>query len=390
MSQKTLNSILSPLQKRFLALALTLLSICIVVGFAILLLQIAQGFVKHFSAVLWPLAVSGILALCLKPLVTLLEKKLNVGRKVAICLIYGAFIAVFATVMALVLPKIVDQTLILIENVPVLYENTRSFIFEHVPVVKDVLNKIPDTTWNEWSHAIQSNFSEMKNVVIAAAKNAGSWANSILIFGTSALLVPIYLVFFLQMDNNPLDKLEPQLTFVKKQTRKDLLFLLEEFVKNIVAYFRGQFVIALILAVFFSTGFSIVGLKFGLILGIIVGLLNMVPFLGTIFAIAVVLPAALFQPDGGLETMLMCLGVLLVVQMIQDYVLTPRIMGKETGLSPLVIIISIFFWGAALNGITGMLLAIPLTSFLIAAWKFVFRRYISNFLATEEIETAEA
>ena len=293
---------------------------------------------------------------------------------------------VFAAVMALVVPKIVDQTLVLIDNLPALYKNTRSFIFEHVPVVQDILNKIPETTWDEWSYAIQSNFAEMKNFAVLAAKNAGSWANSMLVFVTSALLVPIYLVFFLQMDNNPLDKLSPQLSFMKEQTRKDFVFLLEEFVKNIVAYFRGQFVIALILAVLFSIGFSLVGLKFGLVLGIIVGLLNMVPFLGTIFAITAVLPAALFQPEGGWQTMLMCLGVLFVVQMVQDYVLTPRIMGKETGLSPLVIIISIFFWGAALDGITGMLLAIPLTSFLIVAWKFVFRRYISNFLTTEEPE----
>jgi len=389
MSEKKLSAFLSPLQVRFIGLALTALSLCVLAGFVILILQITQGFVNHFASVLWPLAVAGIIALSLKPLVTLLESRLKIGRKTSIVLIYGAFVVVLAGILALVVPAAIDQFVFLIESLPRVWENSKEFLLTHIPVLQSAIDRIPEKTLTEWIQTLQGHFSEMGNFALSAAKNAGGILNQGIVFATSLLLVPIYLIFFLQMDNNPMSKLEPQLNFLGKQTREDLLFLVNEFVRNVVAYFRGQFIIALILSVLFSSGFSLVGLKFGLVLGIAVGLLNMVPFLGTIFAIIVVLPVAFFQPEGGLSTLLFSLLVLFTVQMFQDYVLTPRIMGKETGLSPLVIIISIFFWGAALNGITGMLLAIPLTSFLIAGWKFVFRRYLSEFFSGEREALSE-
>ena len=94
-------------------------------------------------------------------------------------------------------------------------------------------------------------------------------------------------------------------------------------------------------------------------------MLNIVPYLGTILGLVTVLPIAYFQPDGGIATMGFALGVFTVVQLFESYFLTPRIMGQSTGLHPLVIIIAIFFWGTALGGILGMILAIPLTAFFV-------------------------
>ena len=169
--------------------------------------------------------------------------------------------------------------------------------------------------------------------------------------------------------NRDLSKdIREQLSFLKDDWRDDAVFLINEFVGSIVLFFRGQVVIALIMGVLLATGFTLIGLNFGIILGLGIGFLNIIPYLGSIIGIGTVLPLAYFQSDGGsLQLVLFALAVFTAVQMIEGYLLTPRIMGRSTGLHPMVIIIAIFFWGAALDGILGMILAIPLTAFFIVA-----------------------
>ncbi|MEO1088008.1 MAG: AI-2E family transporter, partial [Acidobacteriota bacterium] len=82
------------------------------------------------------------------------------------------------------------------------------------------------------------------------------------------------------------------------------------------------------------------------------------------------------QPDGGLVRLAAVMVVFAIVQSIEGYVLTPRIMGERTGLHPMVIIVAIFFWGSALSGITGMILAIPLTAFLVVFWRLAREKYV--------------
>ena len=92
------------------------------------------------------------------------------------------------------------------------------------------------------------------------------------------------------------------------------------------------------------------------------------------------LPLAYFQEGGGTVTLILVLVVFTVVQIVEGYVLTPRIMGDRTGLHPLVIIVAIFFWGSALEGILGMILAIPLTAFLVVFWRLAREKYIGELL----------
>ena len=140
---------------------------------------------------------------------------------------------------------------------------------------------------------------------------------------------------------------------------------------------RGQLLIGFIMGILFSIGFYAIGLQFALILGISIGLLNIIPYLGTIIGLATVIPIALFQESGSSITALLALAVFAAVQLIEGYLLTPKIMGQKTGLHPMVIIISLFFWGTALNGILGMILAIPLTASLVVTWYLLKKKYLS-------------
>ena len=129
------------------------------------------------------------------------------------------------------------------------------------------------------------------------------------------------------------------------------------------------------------------GLKFGIALGLLFGLLNVVPYLGSIVGIFTTLLVAYLQPMGIAETgdwkILMGCGIsFAVVQFIESYYLTPKIMGQQTGLHPVVVIVSIFFWGTALGGILGMIFGIPLTAFFIIAWRLLCRKYFTRALSS--------
>jgi predicted PurR-regulated permease PerM len=105
--------------------------------------------------------------------------------------------------------------------------------------------------------------------------------------------------------------------------------------------------------------------------------LNIVPYLGSIIGLALTLPLAFLQSDGGWKLVGLVLAVKMVVQLIEGWVLTPKIMGARTGLHPVTIIVAIFFWGTAFDGVLGMLLAIPLTAFFVTAWRLVKLKYFA-------------
>ena len=96
--------------------------------------------------------------------------------------------------------------------------------------------------------------------------------------------------------------------------------------------------------------------------------------------LAVALPTAYFQAEGGWELLGLTVIIFVVVQMIEGMILTPKIMGDKTGLHPVAIIVAILFWGAALGGIMGMILAIPLTAFLVVFWRLLKEKYVREIL----------
>jgi predicted PurR-regulated permease PerM len=200
---------------------------------------------------------------------------------------------------------------------------------------------------------------------------------------TYLAVIPIYLFYFLGTNRNLIDDLEKELSFLSHSIREDLIFLLKEFVGIMVAFFRGQLLIGMIMGIGYAIGFSISGLKFGITLGIFFGLLNVVPYLGSIIGISTALVLAYLQPggiaDGGGFGILIGCGITFsIVQLFESYFLTPKIMGEQTGLHPVVVIVSIFFWGTALGGILGMIFGIPLTAFLIILWRLLCKKYFRS------------
>jgi predicted PurR-regulated permease PerM len=281
-----------------------------------------------------------------------------------------------AALLITAIPPLVDQILDFIAFVPTIWTKALAYVNDHYPswvALGQRLSAYPAFT--NALDSIQAELSKLPSLVVPSLKAMSQGIVSLFGFTTHVAIIPIYLFFFLLVRRDLTQSLPDHLPFLRKEIRDDVVFLVREFVAIVVSFFRGQLLIGLIMGVLLAIGFSLVGLKFGFFIGLALGVLNIIPYLGTIIGVLVAVPLAFFQPDGGLTLAALVLLVKIVVQNIEGWFLTPKIMGDRTGLHPVVIIVAIFFWGTAFKGILGMILAIPLTAFFVTAWRFVKWRY---------------
>ncbi|MDE6298729.1 MAG: AI-2E family transporter [Muribaculaceae bacterium] len=184
------------------------------------------------------------------------------------------------------------------------------------------------------------------------------------------LLTFIYIIFIL-IDY---EKLGEGFKLLVPEKYKGAVFQITDDVKDSMnKYFRSQMVIASCAAVFYCIGFSIVGLPMAIVMGILVGLLYMIPYFQYVTLIPVVIICFIYSLDGTVQfwpLLGQCLLVYVVSQCICDYILTPKIMGKSMGLNPAIILLSLSIWGTLL-GIIGMIIALPMTTLLTAYYKKV-------------------
>lgn len=380
------NRFLSKPQRRLVGTALALLSLTLIIAFTFGVFLALRVLVETFSHVLWPLAVAGILALMLRPLVVFMQRRLRFSRTWSIISLYILVAAILLGILAFLLPTIIDQTVRFIKFLPVFIENLRVTIAENYPsFVSYVEENVGPISVADLQQSLYENLVAFLKASQPAVNKIGDIIAGGLAVATGVAIVPVYLFFMLGSDRNLSADLKHELDFIRVDWRNDVVFLINEFIGSIVSFFRGQLVIALIMGALLAIGFTAIGLNFAIILGLGIGLLNVVPYLGSIIGLSTVLPLAYFQGDsGGLTLVLLALGVFAFVQMVEGYFLTPRIMGQTTGLHPMVIIVAIFFWGTALDGILGMILAIPLTAFFVVAWRLLKRKYLGRRRAARE------
>lgn len=338
----------------------------------------------YLSDVLIPFAVALLLAYLINPLVLLVQKKL--GNRVA-----AVFISLFAVLMGVALlgwlfiPVITKEIAHMGKILTAVVSNSdlAERAATHLPpdlwqAVKDFAarKEVQDffKTENFWSIAegvIRKVLPGVWGVITGTAS---------FIMGVVGLaVIGLYLVFLLfsyqKIKESWMDLIPPAY-------REAVTGFVEEFNLAMKRYFRGQAAVASIVGVLFALGFWIIGLPMGIVLGLFIGLLNMVPYLQIIGLIPAFLLALVHALEmGGSFWMILSLTglVFAVVQIIQDAILVPKIMGRITGLSPAMILLSLSIWGKLL-GVFGLLIALPMTCLLLA--------YYRRFLVTAEASDA--
>ena len=372
---------LTPRQGRAVAAALTVLSAVVILAAIGGLAWLLARFLREFAHVFLPLAVAGVAAMVFQPFYDWLRRKARmpkvlalVALSLAIVIPIAAFLAFFGAVLA-------GQLTGLVSEIPDAWKRLTTAVQEQWPQIVHFFQDHPV------GRRIQESFQGQGDAVVGGLQYLGSKAISAGRGALSAVgamlswaVLPVYFAFFVMADRKDPGQLESALPFLKPETRKDFVFLVREFVSIIVAFFRGQLLIATIQGALMAIGFTIVGLKYGLVLGLVLGFLNIIPYLGSIVGLGITLPLAWFQVGGGPTTLAGVVVVFTVVQMIEGYFLTPKIMGDRTGLHPVAIIVAVFFWGSALQGILGVILAIPLTAFLVVFWRLAKDKYIDEWV----------
>lgn len=367
---------LSDAQWSTVAAAITIVAAAVIVAAIGAILWLLANFLQRFSTVFLPLAVAAVAALVFDPYYEWLCHRLRLPPVAAVGMVFLSILVPVAGLLWFFGDLLVEQIVDLVARVPEWWREGSEFVRERWPRVQEFFAS------NPWGQRIRT---AVEGSGGAVAEGVGALGETLRSVGTvmaravgKALawaVLPVYFGFFL-MAPGWMDNVKEHLPFLKSETRRDLVYLGREFINILVAFFRGQLIVALLQGILFTIGFSLVGLRYGAVLGLVLGFLNIIPYLGSIVGLAVALPLAFFQNGGGLATVGLVLLVFTAVQMIEGYLLTPKIMGDRTGLHPVAIIVAVFFWGSALGGIAGMILAIPLTAFLVVFWRLVREKYV--------------
>ena len=342
-------------------------------GLVIALIVVGAGFLlNRLSSVLLPFFIAWLLAYLMYPLVCFLQYKCRLRNRTLSILVAAVLVLAAVTgFFALVIPPTIEEFSKLsglIEEFSERYLNgtqvapyVKELLEQYVPHYQEkIIDLVQDKSFLD---TVQTLLGRLWDFVYQTVDFAVGLVGS--------LIVLLYMFFILQ-DYESIS--EGWVTLIPKQNRAFATQLVDDVEKGMNSYFRGQGLIAFIVGVLFSIGFLIVGMPMAIGLGMFMGLLNLVPYLQTLGFLPMALLALLKAADTGQNFWIIFgLGALVVgvVQLLQDMVLTPRIMGSAMGLNPAVILLSLSVWGSLL-GFIGLIIALPLTTLLIS----YYRRFV--------------
>ena len=412
----------TPRQARIMMLALTGFAIAVLAALLAALVWAVGRVLQILSPVLWPLAAAGVIAYLLDPVVDFIERK-GASRPRAIVCVFALALVTVAAVFGSIVPQVVSETRQLATRIPGytarLEQRLEHWITNPPPWVRKLLQREssaggtydPGTATNEPSLASPTNAAG----VAAAAETdnpsplGGSLDNQTLqtaagwvakklpivsswLFGqvgrvaswfgvlAGLALIPVYTFYFLLEKRAISSRWTDYLPVADSAFKHEVVFVLNSVNNYLIAFFRGQVLVAFCDGILYGLGFLIVGLPYAVLIGAGAILLTIIPFLGAIIVCITALIIAVVQFGDWLHP-LVVLGVFAVVQTLEGLVISPKIMGGRVGLHPLTIIIAVMTGTTLLGGLLGGILAIPLT----AALRVIMFRYVWKSRETREM-----
>lgn len=365
----------SPFQKKIIAGALTGLAIVVLIALVVGTIGVSLKFIAAFNTVIWPLVIASLLAVLLQPICDFLESRLRFPRALAIFSLFVLLAVGLAGILFWLAPVIFRQATEFIQHIPTLWAQ----LLENCPDFAEwIEERLEDGGLIERIRENQQLGAHLKTLASAALpKMQQLWikAESFFAQTVAAAVVPIYFYYFISERHDLIGKFEREFSaLMTRRIAADVAFLMRQFRDIVIAFFRGQFVVVSCYGIILAVGFFLSGLPGAILFGLGLGYLNMIPYFGTVVGLSLILPIAFFS--GGIGMLTAVIAVFCVAQLAEAYWLTPKIMERHTGLHPMVIMISVFFWAIALDGLLGMILAVPLTAFFVVFWRLLKDRYL--------------
>lgn len=338
---------------------------------------------KRLSGVLLPFFLAWLIAYLIYPLVSFFQHKLRLKNRIIsiFCALFTLSVIGSVAFYLLVPPMI--QEFLRVKDLLIEYFSTTHTASNVPTTLSEFIRQNIDL------HILEQMFSQeniLDAIKVTVPKLWSLISESInLLFGFfTVFLILLYIVFIL-LDYESIS--EGWAHLMPKKYRKTVTGILNDVKDGMNRYFRGQALVALCVGILFSIGFLIIDFPLAIGLGLFIGALNMVPYLQIIGFVPTIMLAILKAADTGDNFWIIiasAAAVFIVVQIIQDGYLVPRIMGKITGLNPAIILLSLSIWGS-LMGMLGMIIALPLTTLMLS----YYQRYIINQENIYKTETTE-
>ena len=328
--------------------------------------------VNYLSTVLLPFVVAWFFAYLLYPMVKFIQYKLHVRvRALAIIVAMLFLIAVVGLMVYFIIPPMIEQ----FEK---LYEYLMRWI-HHTTHTNDLTTLV--SNWftenkteidrffksKDFSDAMRSAMPKVFAVLTQTAN---------VVFSVVASCITLLYMFFILLDYEYLSS--NWIKIFPKKSRPFWRELMQDVERELNNYIRGQGMVALCMGIMFCIGFSLMDFPMAIGLGILIGVMDLVPYLHTFALIPTAFLAMLKAADTGQNFWVvfgLAVGLFCLVQLITDMIVTPKIMGKAMGLNPAILLLSLSVWGSLL-GFIGLIVALPLTTLIMAYWqRFVTKEH---------------
>ena len=326
--------------------------------------------INYLSSVLIPFFVALFLAYLLYPIVKFVENKLHVRiRALSIIITMIFVVSVVSLIVYLIIPPMIDQF-------QKLYVILSHWVHEttHTNSISEWLSQVLTENHQRIEAFFKSpDFTATLKSAAPKFFNVLSQTASIILSIVASLITLLYM-FFILMDYEYLTA--NWIRIFPPKVRPFWNELMNDVERELNNYIRGQSAVAACMGVMFCVGFSLLDFPMAIGLGILIGIMDLVPYLHTFALIPTAFLAMLKAADTGQNFWVifgLAVGLFAVVQIITDMIVTPKIMGKAMGLNPAVLLLSLSVWGTIL-GFIGLIVALPLTTIIIAYWQ----RYVTR------------
>jgi len=347
----------------------------------VLLLFLVCWMLYVAKSALLPYIIGLVIAYLVLPLVNFIDRRMpprlrdrNLSRALSILIVYLLVVLFIAGVFSFLVPPVVQQVQILWKQMPELAAKGQTLGAEWLGRYQEII------PW-DIQQRIQSNLEKLASTIGQALQQGVTRTVSVISstigFFLGILVIPFWLFYIL---NDEVKVRESALDLIPDRIEPDLLNILRITDDIFSAYIRGQLLLCLFIGVLATVGLLIAGVEFALLLGLIAGAFEILPFVGPILgAIPALVVAVLQSPMTALKTLV----VFIVIQQIENLFLAPKIAGESVKLHPALIMVVLVVGNEAL-GLWGMLLAVPLAAVIRDVFKYLYLRFSDEEVSPEE------
>lgn len=356
------------------------------IGMTVILLLFFM--VKRLSDALLPFLIAWFIAYLLQPVVRFFQYKLRLkSRGLSVVSTLLLFFGGLGSVMWFIIPLVISEMTKLSQMIIIYSQGINMKSFLPVAWQNEIINYLSHLNFQRILH--DENIMSGVKKIAPQLWNLINGSLDFLLGFTVVVIVFLYLIFIL-LDYEKIAA--DWFHIIPPKYRSIVTEIMTDLEISMNRYFRGQALVALIVGILFSIGFSIIQLPLAIVLGLLIGVLTMVPYLKVILIIPCVASGFLQSVETGQSFGSILLGigiVFIVIQALEDMLITPKIMGRVTGLNPAVILLSLSIWGS-LMGMVGMIIALPMTTLMVSYYKrFVLKETNTEYVAQLELKVEE-